>query len=271
MCASAALSATPWNVDGPPELLAFRRVVGGHPTRLRHADLRRAQPDERAIQHPRRGATPVTAFRRRALCERPGEGQVRDLRPVGRGGDGALHAGSGGIDEEHGDLAVAGRRGHGCAVGDVGGRTLGFSPSSRQVPPSAVAVWGQRVVGAGLGEGGGQHDLTACDPRQPCPLLLGRTELGDGERRQDERRPQRHRRRAVLLLEEQAELGEAEAAAAVLLGDGDGEQPGVGEGAPQLTVDTLLAALDLLHTLGSRVALEDLRRQCGRRPAPRRT
>ncbi len=39
------------------------------------------------------------------------------------------------------------------------------------------------------------------------------------------------------------------------------EQAGVGERAPQLAVDTLLAALDLLHPLGSRVALEDLRRQ----------
>ena len=47
----------------------------------------------------------------------------------------------------------------------------------------------------------------------------------------------------------------------MLLGDGDVEQPGVGEGTPQLAVDALLAALDLLHALGSRVAFEDLRRQ----------
>src|SRR2546421_101229 len=54
---------------------------------------------------------------------------------------------------------------------------------------------------------------------------------------------------------------EAEPAAAVLLGHGDGQQSSVGERAPELTVDTLLAALDLLHSLGSRVAIEDLRRQ----------
>jgi hypothetical protein len=79
---------------------------------------------------------------------------------------------------------------------------------------------------------------------------------------EDERRPQRHGRHPPpLLLQEQAELGEAEAAAAVLLGDGDGQQSGVGEGAPQLAVDALLTALDLFHSLRSPVPLEDLRRQ----------
>ena len=47
----------------------------------------------------------------------------------------------------------------------------------------------------------------------------------------------------------------------MLLRHGDGQQSGVGERAPQLAVDALLAALDLLHPLGGRVSLEDLRRQ----------
>src|SRR6202022_3868922 len=87
-------------------------------------------------------------------------------------------------------------------------------------------------------------------------------EFADRQRAEDERGPQRRGGDAPpLLLEEQAHLGEAEPAAPVLLRHGDGQQSGVGERTPQLAVDALLAALDLFDSLGSRVTLEDLRRQ----------
>ena len=65
----------------------------------------------------------------------------------------------------------------------------------------------------------------------------------------------------TLLLEHQAQLDQPEAAAPVLLGKRQREQPGVGEGPPEVAVDALVAPLDLLDPLDRGLAVEDLRRQ----------
>jgi len=156
-------------------LLAFRRVVGGHPQRaLRHADLRRAQPDEGAIEHPRGHAAPVGGVATERFARGAGEREVRNLRPVGRGRDRALHPRTGGIDEEHAELAVARRRGHEYAVGDVGGGHAGLVT----VEPPGVAITSGRdlgaegVVGAGFRQRRGQQDIAGRHAGQPGPLLL---------------------------------------------------------------------------------------------------
>ena len=59
------------------------------------------------------------------------------------------------------------------------------------------------------------------------------------------------------VLEDEAQLGEPEARPAVLLGDGQAEQVGLGQLRPQLAVEAVVGALDLGHPLGGRHAGED--------------
>ncbi len=235
----------------PAELLALRRVVGGHAQRaLRHADLRRAQPDERAIQHPPR----ARGARRPASCSAGAPAKARcatfDRSVVAatvRSTPGP--AGSTRNTPSSPSPVDAGTRTR-SATWAAG--TLGFSPSSRQVSPSRVAVtWGRSgSLAPGSARAAVSTTSPLATPGSHARCCSGEPNSAIGQRAEHERRPQRHGCHAPsLLLEEQAELGEAETAAAVLLGDGDGEQPGVGEGAPQLAVDALVAALDLLHPL----------------------
>ncbi len=211
----------------PPELLALRRVVGGHPQRaLRHADLRRAQPDERAIQHPRRRAAPVGAelLARRAregAGARPSTGRSwrRPCAPrrVRRDRRGTRRA-----RRRRSTRARARGRRRGAAG------TLGFVA----VEPPGVAVTGrgdlgmQRVVGAATRRGRRSSTTSPlATPGSHDRCCSGEPNSAIGERAEDEGGPQRHGRDAPpLLLEEQAHLDEAEPAAPVLLGHGDGQQ-----------------------------------------------
>ena len=78
------------------------------------------------------------------------------------------------------------------------------------------------------------------------------TELVDRQRREG-RLPDRHGRNVTaLLLEQYVQLGQAESAAAELLGQGDTEQAGGREFAPQFAVDALGGEFDLLDPLDRR-------------------
>ena len=88
--------------------------------------------------------------------------------------------------------------------------------------------------------------------------------MSDGEGAEHEGRPQRHgRHRVALRLEQEAELHEAVAGAAVGLGHGEAQQVGVGQGAPELAIDAVLTGLDRRDPLGVHQAREDPGRRLG--------
>ena len=92
--------------------------------------------------------------------------------------------------------------------------------------------------------------------KQARSLGLG-SELGDRHGAQSEGREDRNRRhRASHLLEEDAELDQPHAAAAVCLGNADTEQPGAREFRPQPPIDPLRVRLDLHQPLCAAVVGE---------------
>ena len=122
--------------------------------------------------------------------------------------------------------------GRGSACWPTGTQQLGA------VEPPAVAVGRPSVVGASgpvpdLGQGRGQHPAAGGHARQQRRTLLVGAELVDRQRGQHGGEVRDRGRRPPDLLEDQADLEEAEAAAADVLGQGDAEQAGVGQGRPQ--------------------------------------
>ena len=112
-----------------------------------------------------------------------------------------------------------------------------------QAPPAvgttrAVVAGVARDVGAELLESDGEevlpsaapgHQRGGSDPRVPNSVIASARKHG---------RPHRHGRDvAALLLEQDVQLGQAHAAAAEVLGQGDAEQSGAGQFAPQVAVD----------------------------------
>ena len=90
-------------------------------------------------------------------------------------------------------------------------------------------------------------------------MLVGGAELGDRERTEHQRGPQRDRCDAsALLLQQQAQLDEPVSTAAEVLGQAQPEQVGLGQLVPQGVVESVVVALDVLDPLDGRVALEDL-------------
>ena len=123
-----------------------------------------------------------------------------------------------------------------------------------------------RRAGRGAGQGGGQDHVAGDDAGQPAGALGLRAEAGERERAQHEGGPQRHRRhRVALRLQQQAELHQAVAGAAVGLGDGQPEQVGVGQRLPQVAVDALVAGLHGGDPLGVDQAGEEAGRGLGDR------
>ena len=100
-------------------------------------------------------------------------------------------------------------------------------------------------------ERGGQDHLATDDTGQPTAALRLRAEVGERERAQHQRGPQRHRGHGVpLRLQQQAELHEAVAGTRIPFGDGEPEQVGVGQRLPEVAVDALGAGLDGRNALG---------------------
>jgi hypothetical protein len=168
---------------------------------------------------------------------------------------------SGRIDEEDPDRAVVLPRRHEHAR-RVLRRRDGRFPSG-EVPAfvGARRAHGrtQRVVGTPLAERRRQHDVSGDDAREPRLALGGGAELGDRQRAQRQRRPQGYRGHATpLLLQHQAQLDEPEAAAADVLGQAQAEQVRVGELPPQLAVEPVSRALDLLDAIHGGMTAEDL-------------
>ena len=94
----------------------------------------------------------------------------------------------------------------------------------------------------------------------------------NGQRPQHQGGPQRHRRhRVALRLQQEAELHQPVAGAAVGLGDGEPQQVGAGQRLPQVAVDALVAGLDRGDALGVDQAREEPRRRPRRPPAARRS
>ena len=127
--------------------------------------------------------------------------------------------------------------------------TASSVPSNTQPDPASAPTrgahrgHGRRAARAAV-QGRGEEHLAGHDAGQPAAALGLRAEAGQGERPQHEGGPQRHRgHRVPLRLQEQAELHQAVAGAAVGLGDGEPEEVGVGQRLPQLAVDALGAGL----------------------------
>src|SRR6266508_2436471 len=131
MYASAALSATPWNVES------------GRPNCWRCE-----------VYSDASGRFDIT----QRLARSTGKREVGDTRPVGGLRDRPLDAGAGRVDEEHADIVATDRRRYQHPGGDVGRGHARLH--AVEAPTVTVARRGhggsERVVGAGLGQGGGE-------------------------------------------------------------------------------------------------------------------
>ena len=100
-------------------------------------------------------------------------------------------------------------------------------------------------------EGRGEHDVAGNDAREPTVLELFGTERGQRQRAEDQGGPQRDRSHHVALgLQQQAQLGQPVARAAVCLGHREPEEIRTGQRGPQLAVDHLVGKLDPHHPIG---------------------
>ena len=114
-----------------------------------------------------------------------------------------------------------GRARHGEAVG-------GASGLKRRTP-------GGR--GGRLGQGRAQADLARDHPGEPAGLEIGTAPAPQGKCAEDEGGPEGDGGHGpALLLEDEADLGETEAGAAVDLGDGQAEKVRPGQRGPELVV-----------------------------------
>ena len=108
--------------------------------------------------------------------------------------------------------------------------TASSVPSSTQPSPAARGLdrrHGRRTLLARAAQRGGEHHVAGHHAGQPGGLLGLGAEAGQGQRTEHERGPQRHGGHHVALrLEQQAELGQPVAGAAVGLGHGQPEQVG---------------------------------------------
>src|SRR5215471_2715776 len=227
MYASAALSATTWNVDsGRPNWwrsevysAAMRSAPSATPTCSAHNPTSARSSIHAVAFRPSISSSP-TRFSPRCSAGTPAKARCATLAR-------SVVAGTGGIDDEDAQLVVACCRRHEHPVGDVSGRHAGF----HAIEPPGVAVAGggrvrtQWVVHALLRERGGEDHFAVRNAGKPSLPLLRGPEFRQRERAEYERRPHGHRRDpASLLLEQQGELDEPEPAAPVLLGHGQREQ-----------------------------------------------
>ena len=134
--------------------------------------------------------------------------------------------------------------------------------------PIAVGVllsrgqWVAASVRTELFETDGQESTAVGNSRKEFGAKGIRAEFVDSQCCKG-RFPDRHGRNVTSLLFEQCvQLGQAEATAAELLRQGDTEQAGAREFAPQFTVDALGGEFDLLGALDRCLAGEDLVGQC---------
>ena len=249
MAASAARSMVAWKVlRGRPNWwrrVEVRRRLGQR--RLADADLQRAQRDgggdqqeverRRGPGRGRRGRPPAaTATPARCRC-----GWISRLVVTARSSATPAARGSTSASSTPPSSLRAGTtmRAARWAWG-----TASSVPSSTHPSPARRGPHGRgrrRAERAAVQRRGEDH-LAGDDAGQPARPLRLRAEVGDGEGAQHEGGPQRHgRHRVALRLEQEAQLHEAVAGAAVGLGHGEAQQVGVGQGLPQVAVDALVA------------------------------
>ena len=112
---------------------------------------------------------------------------------------------------------------------------------------------------SGLQELSSEDRVAPGDARQPALTLGLASELGERQPAEHQRGQARHRsHRTTQLLEQQAQLDQAEARAAVRLRDGHAEQIGLAQRLPEPGVEGLVAGLELLQALRVELLLQDL-------------
>ncbi len=161
-------------------------------------------------------------------------------------------------------------RGPGRPGGPGGRRRRSRQPPARRRRRSARTDGSVRSrAGGHLGQRGARADVAGRHPGQPAGLLLGRRRTRPGGRAPSTTVAHSgHRGHGpTLLLEDEAQLGQAEARSAVVLGDGQAEQVGLGQLGPQRARRSGRAVpLDLATRSGRGHAGED--RRGGPRPPP---
>ena len=237
--------------EGPAELLAAVEIGRCHrQRRLAHTHLQRAQRGGgRHLQHVEGGAPAVRTDQDVVLPHRhSGEVEVGVDLAVCGGGALERDARRGGIqqDQQHPAVVGAGRQDDAVRQVGLGHRQLG--PLQNEAVARSACLHrrhGRRAVGAST-ECGREDDVAGDDAGQPGGALGLGAEAGQRQRTEHERGPQGHGGHGVpLRFEQQAELHQAVAGAAVGLGDGQPEEVGLGQGLPQITIDAVGAAFDV--------------------------
>jgi hypothetical protein len=174
------------------------------------------------------------------------------------------HALAASFDQEEAGLSTGSSCGDEHGVGDLCGRhedLLAGEAEAVAIGPG-LALGACAVVASGFVQRGRENDLAPGYGRQPALLLGVAAEALDGQRPEGQRRQQRYRGHTPPdFLEQDAQREEAHAVAAVGLTDGDPEQVGLGELAPQIVVEDGLFGLQLLDSVVAGEVREDLARQ----------
>jgi hypothetical protein len=187
-------------------------------------------------------------------------GDVAVARPLGQHG----HAVGAGLDEEDPRAGGSGR-GDQQQVRSGPGRDQRLGAVQA---PAAVVRLGRRLgvlrqCLAVLGHRRGEQPLARGRTWQPGVLLVLRSLLGD-ETARGAVRDERDRGDGPPHLDQHAaQLDQAEAGAAVVLGKGEAEQSGRPQLGPELGVEAIPSRLDLLHPLVGRAVLQDPGGQLG--------